>query len=161
MSQVMACADHHIIWGGQFFSDLVPPRGKWLIWDKCQTMPSFGDAELAWSNLDGDAVKKFTLSINGIIARGETGDHPTQKPLSLMKWCIEHLPPTARTILDPFMGSGTTGVAAAMLGRRFIGIEIDPKYFDIACRRIEAAMKQPDLFIEQPKPKAQQLDMLT
>ena len=92
-----------------------------------------------------------------MVAEASTRSHPTQKPVPLMKWCIERT--GAETILDPFMGSGTTGVACAKLGRTFIGIEIEPKYFDIACRRIEAAMNQPDLFIEQPKPKAEQLQM--
>jgi site-specific DNA-methyltransferase (adenine-specific)/modification methylase len=72
-----------------------------------------------------------------------------------MKWCIEQLPKGCSTILDPFMGSGTTGVAAVKLGKRFIGIEVEPKYFDIACRRIAEATKQTDLFIEKPKPVKQ------
>jgi DNA modification methylase len=72
-----------------------------------------------------------------------------------MKWCLSFIP-DAETILDPFMGSGTTGVACAKLGRTFIGIEREPSYFDIACRRIEAAYKQPDLFIEKPKPAKQE-----
>ena len=71
-----------------------------------------------------------------------------------MEWCINHLPADCLTILDPFMGSGTTGVACARLGRKFIGIEIEPRYFDIACRRIEEASKQADLFIDPaPQPK--------
>ena len=82
------------------------------------------------------------------MAREKDRVHPTQKPIALMEWCIGHLPATAQTILDPFMGSGTTGVACARLGRRFIGIEIEPKYFDIACRRIEQAQRQADLFIK-------------
>jgi site-specific DNA-methyltransferase (adenine-specific) len=77
--------------------------------------------------------------------------HPTQKPLEVMKWVIE-LCPKSDTILDPFMGSGTTGVAAIQLGKKFIGIEREPKYFDIACKRIEQAVAQPQLFAhEQPK----------
>jgi site-specific DNA-methyltransferase (adenine-specific)/modification methylase len=72
--------------------------------------------------------------------------HPTQKPVSLMEWCLGFVP-KAETILDPFMGSGTTGVAAVQMGRKFIGIEREPKYFDIACKRIEDAQKQGDLFI--------------
>jgi len=79
-------------------------------------------------------------------------DHPTQKPLALMAWCIDRLPTEAKTILDPFMGSGTTGVAAISLGRQFVGIEIEPRYFDIACKRIAEATKQTDLFIEKPRP---------
>ena len=73
--------------------------------------------------------------------------HPTQKPVAVMKWVID-LCPKADTILDPFMGSGTTGVAAVQMGRKFIGIEREPKYFDIACERIEAAQKQNDLFLQ-------------
>ena len=71
--------------------------------------------------------------------------HPTQKPVALMAWCIDRIP-TAQTILDPFMGSGTTGIACANVGRKFIGIEIDPGHFDIACKRIEQAQKQVRLF---------------
>lgn len=74
-------------------------------------------------------------------------DHPTQKPLPLMKWNVDLLTDVAQTILDPFMGSGTTGVAAVQMGRYFIGIEREPKYFDIACKRIEDAQRQKDLFI--------------
>jgi DNA modification methylase len=85
-------------------------------------------------------------------------EHPTQKPLQLMKWCIGFLP-AAQTILDPFMGSGTTGVACVKLGRSFIGIEIDEGYFDIACERIRKAYAQPDMFIERPpEPKQVALD---
>jgi site-specific DNA-methyltransferase (adenine-specific)/modification methylase len=94
--------------------------------------------------------------------KGERGykyrDHPTQKPIAVMEWCLSFLP-DCQTILDPFMGSGTTGVACAKLGRKFIGIEIEPRYFDIACKRIEDAYKQPDLFIEPPK-KPEQLGIL-
>jgi DNA modification methylase len=85
--------------------------------------------------------------------------HPTQKPVAQLSWCIEQLPDTARTILDPFMGSGTTGVACVKLGRRFIEIEIEPKYFNIACKRIEEAYRQPQMFVEPP-PKAEQLSLL-
>ena len=84
-------------------------------------------------------------------------EHPAPFPVELPMRCIE--PTRAQTILDPFMGSGTTGVACAKLGRKFIGIEIEPKYFDIACKRIEEAYKQPDFFVEPPA-KAEQIDML-
>lgn len=79
-------------------------------------------------------------------------EHPTPKPDRWMRWVVGLTSLPSETILDPFMGSGTTGVAAVKLGRKFIGIEIEPKYFDIACRRISEALKQPDMFIEQPKP---------
>ena len=85
--------------------------------------------------------------------------HPTQKPVALMQWCLGFLP-DATTILDPFMGSGTTGVACVKLGRKFTGIELDPDYFDIACKRIEDAYRQPDMFVEPPAPKPVQEELL-
>lgn len=84
------------------------------------------------------------------------GHHPTTKPLELMEWCIQQLPHESSVVLDPFMGSGTTGVACVKLGRKFVGIEIEPKYFDIACKRISSALKQPDFFVEKPKPAKQE-----
>ena len=80
--------------------------------------------------------------------------------MKLIAWCIGLLPKTCATILDPFMGSGTTGVACVNLGRSFIGIEREPTYFDIACRRIEEACKQPRLFDDQPAPKPVQPSFL-
>jgi DNA modification methylase len=82
--------------------------------------------------------------------------HPCQRPIDHMTYVVERFIRPASLVIDPFMGSGTTGVAAVKLGRRFIGIEIEPKYFDIACRRIQAALDAPDLFVERPAP-AQQL----
>lgn len=138
-----------IIWGGNYFSDYLPAMGKWLWWDKCQTMPTYGDGELAWTNLPGTTPKKFTLANNKILADRTEKNHPTQKPLELMKWCVTHCKNNPQTILDPFMGSGTTGVAAIQMGRKFIGIELDPTYFDIACERIERATRQEDMFVQR------------
>ena len=135
-----------IIWGGNYFADLLPKGDKWLSWDKGQRLKQ-SDCELAYTNLNG-ALRVFTLNRVALLTDG--AEHPTQKPVALMKWCLGFLP-DAHTILDPFMGSGTTGVACANLGRKFIGIEIEPKYFDIACKRIEAAYAQPDFFVESPK----------
>lgn len=141
-----------IIWGGQYFADFLPAKGKWLWWDKLQTMPSYGDGELAWTNLSGNAPKKFVYNGSGLHAREKNRVHPTQKPVALMEWCLGFLP-DAKTILDPFMGSGTTLVACAKLGRAGIGIELDPEYFEIACKRVEEAYQQPDFFVDPPKPK--------
>jgi DNA modification methylase len=134
-----------VIWGGNYFADVLPRSGRWLFWDKRNNMPSFSDGEMAWTSLPGNSVKKYSFYNQCV-----DGDrvHPTQKPEGLMRWCIGHLPDTAQTILDPFMGSGTTGVAAVQMGRKFIGIERDPGYFDIACRRIEEAQRQADMFIQ-------------
>jgi site-specific DNA-methyltransferase (adenine-specific)/modification methylase len=139
-----------IIWGGNHLSGDLPENGGWLVWDKQNTMPTFSDCELAWTNLNRTSVKMFRYSGNGLMAREKDREHPTQKPVALMEWCLGFV--GAGVILDPFMGSGTTGVACARLRRRFIGIEIHEPYFDIACRRIERAYQQPDLFISVPIP---------
>jgi DNA modification methylase len=137
-------SDQQIIFGGNYYS--LPPTKCWLVWDKENT-GDFADAELAWTNLN-KAVRIKRYMWNGMLrANNEPrGDHPTQKPLGIMTWCISHLPETSQTILDPFMGSGTTGVAAVQMGRKFIGIEREQKYFDIACKRIEDAQRQEKLF---------------
>jgi len=144
-----------IIWGGNYFADLLPKGDKWLSWDKGQRL-SQSDCELASTNLTG-ALRVFTLNRVALLQDGAA--HPTQKPVALMKWCLGFLP-DAKTILDPFMGSGTTLVACQKLGRHGIGIEIDPEYFEIACRRVEEAARQPDLFIApQPKPQQEAMDL--
>jgi len=148
---MLKAAPLHIVWGGNYFTDILPVSRKWLFWDKCQTMPTYSDGEMAWTSLPGVSTKRIIYNNNGLQAKEKDRVHPTQKPVGVMTWCLKQLPPEAETILDPFMGSGTTGVACVKLGRKFIGIELDPKYFDIACRRIEEAYKQPDLFIEPPK----------
>ncbi len=145
-----------IVFGGNYYD--LPPTSCWLIWDKLNT-GDFADCEMAWTNLP-TTVRRLRYLWNGMLrANGEEKHgHPTQKPLGVMKWCLGFLP-DAQTILDPFMGSGTTGVACAKLGRKFIGIEREPRYFDIACKRIEQAYAQPDLFIEPPK-RAEQLEAM-
>ena len=90
---------------------------------------------------------------------GRQGEHPTEKPVPLMVELVELYTNEGNTVCDPFMGSGTTGIACLKRGRKFIGVERDPKWFDLACRRIEAAYKQPDFFV-QPAPIAKQEAML-
>ncbi|MCA3337100.1 MAG: site-specific DNA-methyltransferase [Roseomonas sp.] len=141
--------DRVILWGANNFENMPAARG-WLVWDKrrATTPDHHGDAELAWSNVDG-VVRVHRQLWRGLIREGEENAskqrkvHPTQKPVALMRWCIEkaRVPPGG-VILDPYMGSGSTGVAAMQLGHPFTGIEIDPGYFDTACRRIEAAARQ-------------------
>ena len=145
-----ASADQ-IVWGGNYFADMLPPAGRWLVWDKGQRI-SQSDCELAYTSQSG-ALRVFALNRVALLTEG--AQHPTQKPTEVMRWCLGFLP-DAHTILDPFMGSGTTGVACAKMGRKFIGVEIDPGYFDIACRRIREAYAQPDMFVEPPK-KAEQM----
>ena len=137
-----------IIFGGNYFEGL-GPTSCWLVWDK-QNTGDFADCELAWTNLN-KAVRRIYWRWNGMIRKGnDVREHPTQKPVGVMEWCIKHLPTQAQTILDPFMGSGTTLVACAKLGRKGIGIELDPDYFEIACERVQKAYDQPDLFVAPP-----------
>lgn len=154
IEQLFAMSDYQIIWGGNYYP--MPPSSCWLVWDKQNGEGSgYADCELAYTNLK-KAVRRIYCRWAGMLqydmGNKEERFHPTQKPVPVMKWCIEHLPKDTQTILDPFMGSGTTGVACAKMGRKFIGIELDEQYFDIACRRIEEAYRQPDLFIpRQPQ----------
>ncbi|OYY06294.1 MAG: hypothetical protein B7Y72_02675 [Mehylophilales bacterium 35-46-6] len=146
MQLVHDSAKWKIIFGGNYYHN--KPTTCWLVWDKENGNSDFADCELAWTNLP-KAVRRIRYLWNGFQrANGELRHgHPTQKPIGVMKWCIGHLPENTQTVLDPFMGSGTTGVAAVQMGRKFIGIEREPKYFDIACRRIEDAQKQVDMFV--------------
>jgi site-specific DNA-methyltransferase (adenine-specific)/modification methylase len=131
-------AKNIIIWGGNYFS--LPQSQTYLVWDKMQPETfSLAMCEQAWCSFKKPAkIKKLSVT-------NYEKQHPTQKPVPLMEWCISHSPEN-NYISDPFMGSGTTGVAAVKMGKIFTGIEREPKYFDIACRRIEDATKQKDVF---------------
>lgn len=149
-----------VLWGANHYAERLPSSAGWLIWDKRDGVCSNdqADCEIAWTNAPMPARLMRHLW-NGMLKaseRGESRVHPTQKPVAVMEWCLKLVTVTGEKVLDPFMGSGTTGVACAKLGRKFIGIEIEPKYFDIACRRIEQAYKQPDMFIERPPPPKQE-----
>lgn len=139
-----------ILWGANHFShELVGSKG-WLVWDKRAASGhtnDFADCEIAWTNLK-TVARVFRHHWDGMMKASEQGIfrvHPTQKPIALMEWCLSFVK-DAQTILDPFMGSGTTGVACMNLGRKFIGIELERKYFDIACERIENAQRQARMF---------------
>lgn len=143
-SAILSCSKEQIIWGGNYFTDFLPPSMRWLMWDKGQRDFSLADFEMAWTSQQ-KAARAFDYP--RALALKDGKEHPTQKPIAVMEWCLGFIP-NAQTILDPFMGSGTTGVACVNLGRKFIGIELEPKYFYIACKRIEEAYRQPRLFEE-------------
>jgi len=129
----MPHAANHIIWGGNYFD--LPPQSKWLIWDKENGKTDFADCEMAWTDLGG-ATRMIQHQWHGMLRKGnEERVHRTQKPLALMKWCLSFAP-AAKTILDPFMGSGTTLLAAKLEGRSATGIEISEKYCEIAANRL-------------------------
>lgn len=144
-----------LLWGAHRFASRLP-AGMWLVWDKKPGIKgnSFGDGECAWLNRDGP-VRIFRHLWNGLQVQAGSEEaarqpgtsaqvrrvHPTQKPVAVMRWCIERAG-HPEFILDPYMGSGTTGVACAQMGRSFIGIERDPEHFSIACERIANAQSQ-------------------
>jgi site-specific DNA-methyltransferase (adenine-specific) len=159
-----------ICWGANFYvADL--PLGTWLVWDKrCGVYGHLdqADAEIGWCS-SGRSVRVFRWLWTGLVRKkvekapdgaNIKRHHPFEKPVELMEWCIGWFDISPQSILDPFMGSGTTGVACVRLGRRFVGVEIDQAHFDTACRRIDAATRQPDLFVAPPEPNPHQLSLM-
>jgi DNA modification methylase len=152
-----------------FASPRFPWGGKWrslLVWDKGGAVGGGGDPGLCWKQTWEliQVYNKFDLGgqrDNAVLPfwmrPQDSAHHPAEKPVELLIYLIRKVCPLPeKSLLDPFMGSGSTGVAAVKLGRKFIGIEIDEKYFTIACRRIGEALRQPDMFIEKPKPIKQE-----
>jgi DNA modification methylase len=130
---VQRVGQNSIIWGGNYF--MLPPSRCWLLWVKPERGFTLAEAEMAWTSFDKIVrVKEMPRHIKDRY-------HPTQKPYSLIEWCIENYSKPNALIFDPFCGSGTTCVAAKRLGRRYIGIDISPEYCDIARKRLEAEEK--------------------
>jgi DNA modification methylase len=138
--QMFRVSKNQIIWGGNYFP--LPPHKNFLIWDKIQPENfSLAICEMAWTSFDMPA-KIFRYSVQ----REGANIHPTQKPVALMRWCIAKFGKAGQVVFDPFMGSGTTGVAALELGLSFVGCEIDTEYFEIAEKRMRQASLQQGLF---------------
>lgn len=155
-----------ILWGGNHFADKLPASSSWLVWDKRAASGhtnDFADCEIAWTNCKGVA-RVFRHHWDGMMRASERGAprvHPTQKPIELMRWCLKFVS-GGGAVLDPYMGSGSTGIACAERGRRFVGIEINERYFDVACERIRKAYQQGDIFndVLRPVPQPEQ-NMMT
>jgi len=142
-----------ILWGANHYADKLPPSSVptcWLVWDKkIDTTPdNFSDCELAWTNLPG-VVKKFSHLWRGMVRAGKENIskgpklHPFQKPEALMVWCLALCKlDLGAVVLDPYMGSGTTGVACIKNGFNFIGIDNDEEHFEVAVKRIQMESKQ-------------------
>ena len=129
---------HQIIWGGNYFADLLPPRMGWIVWNKGQRGFSLADGELAWTSFES-ALRIADISRASALA--DVKQHPTQKPLQLMTFCIAYAIRNGEcknpTILDPFCGSGTALRVAKDLDLNAVGIEIDEKYCEIAAKRLQ------------------------
>lgn len=135
-----------ILCGANNFASRLPDSRGWVYWDKREGMKEndFGDGELIWTNQDR-VIRKFNHRWNGVIRDSQNGDehyHPTEKPIALFTWLIKNYAEDATMILDPYMGSGSCGIAAVQLGIPYIGIEIDPTYYAIAEKRIAQAKLQ-------------------
>jgi DNA modification methylase len=157
LRQMSGLSDLVVLWGGNYFADVLPATSKWFVWDKGQRINQ-SDCELAWTSMPG-ALRVFTL--NRVALMQDGAEHPTQKPVALMEWCMKQAKvPPGGLILDPYMGSGTTGVAAVRMGHPFCGIEIEPRYFETACRRISAELARPRLPLPEPVKPAVQETML-
>lgn len=141
--EMLRVSKNQIIWGGNYFADLLPASQGWFVWNKMQRNFSLADGELAWTSFD-KALRIFDYS------RGQANQdekiHPTQKPLKLIEWCLARGGVENDLVLDCFSGSGTTAVACHNLKRRFICIEKDPDYWRLSCERLEQAQRQQMLF---------------
>lgn len=135
-----------IIWGGNFFADLLPASTHWIFWDKKNTMPTFGDGELAWTSSDRKSVKKFECEYNGLLGREITRIHPTQKPVRLYRWLLKNYSKLGQRIIDTHLGSGSSAIAAHYFGCDFVGCEIDQDYFTAAKNRFDKETRQVAMF---------------
>lgn len=136
ISAILSASTLACIWGGNYFSDVLPPSNDWLVWHKVNDGRSFSECELAWTNY-GKNTRHLSYHWSG-----EVKVHPTQKPMPVMRWCIAIAPGDVRTVVDPFMGSGTTLEAAKNMGLQAIGIEIEEKYCEIAARHLSQGVLQ-------------------
>lgn len=146
---ILSISKNQIFFGGNYYANWLPPSPCWIVWDKDNGTCDSADCELIYTSYK-TAVRKIRYKWNGVFQEDmknkETRYHPTQKPLWVMGWLLDKYTKKTELILDPFMGSGTTGVACIMGNRKFIGIEKEKRYFDIACKRISRASKQQALF---------------
>ena len=147
---IRAISKHRIIWGANFFN-CFEDRGGAIVWVKRQSMPNFSKADIAsCTHFQKTEIVEIPWTNFTVSHKAET-DHPCERPVDLYRWCIEYLP-KCESILDPYLGSGSCGVAAVNMGKSFTGIERHEPYFDAACRRIERATKQQDLFVDKARP---------
>jgi len=139
---------NQIVWGGNYFTDHLPPKMGWIVWNKMQSNFSLADGELAWTSFD-KAMRIFDMSRGEALAKNnETGGrfHPTQKPVKLYEWLLQNYASEGDKILDTHVGSASSLIACHQMGFDFIGSELDKEYFDKATERLEAFRAQTTLW---------------
>jgi len=144
-NELFRVSKNQIVWGSNYYNDLLPPNRQWIFWDKKTELTQWGDGELAYTSFSG-AIAKFTFAWNGMIQgdmkNKEQRIHPTQKPIQLYKWILENYGKDGDRILDTHMGSQSSRIACHLMGFDFTGYEIDKDYFDAGCKRYSLVTSQ-------------------
>jgi DNA modification methylase len=135
--EILRVSKNAILFGGNYFADYLPQGKHWIVWDKQNTMPTFGDAELLWTNIKRDSVKIMVFQYNGLLGKEKIRHHPTQKPVGLLVEILQKCAKPTDTVLDCFAGSGSTGIACKRLGMSFTLIERDAEYVEIIEHRLK------------------------
>ncbi len=140
--ELFRISKEQIIWGGNFFTDKIPQANHWIFWDKKNTMPTFGDGELAWTSFKRNSVKEIEIEYNGLLGREKDRIHATQKPVRLYEWLLTNYAKKGQKVFDSHLGSGSSAIAAHYFGVDFVGCELDKDYFEAAKARFDMATKQ-------------------
>jgi site-specific DNA-methyltransferase (adenine-specific) len=147
--ELLRVSKNVIIWGGNYFADLLPASSCWIVWDKDNGTSYQADCELAYTSLD-TAVRKYSFRWWGLLQENmkdkEKRIHPTQKPVQLYKWLLENYTNENDLILDTHLGSGSIAIACHYMKRNLIGYEIDKEYYDAACKRFKEQTSQQALW---------------
>ena len=144
--ELIRISNNQIVWGGNFYTDLMPQANHWLFWDKLNTMPTFGDGELAWTSFKRNSIKRYVLEYNGLLGKEKQRIHPTQKPVKLYEWLLTNYAKPGQRILDTHLGSMSSVIACNNLGFEMVGCELDEDYFKAGCERATNALRQVRMF---------------
>jgi site-specific DNA-methyltransferase (adenine-specific) len=144
--ELLRVSKAQIVWGGNYFTDQLPQNNHWIFWDKQNTMPSFGDGELAWTSFDRNSVKRHILQYNGLLGKELERIHPTQKPAKLYEWLLTSYAKLGDLILDTHGGSMSSVIACLNLGFDIVCCELDPDFYKAAVERVEQSQKQQRMF---------------
>ena len=148
-SELFRVSKNQIVWGGNYFTEFLPPSKAWVFWDKMNGENSYSDGELAWTSFDR-VLKKYSKFWSGAQAKEKNEVdrmHPTQKPVALYDWIFENYSNPGDKIIDTHLGSGSSAIAAQRYDLEFFGTEIDPEYFEAAKKRFELHISQTRLFL--------------